>query len=148
MNLTEKLKKLEQLEKLETLCFKNPWSLQAIKTALESEYSIVVFHDDGSKKEPQITGYALGTRIADECELHRICVLPEHRNRRIGELLLREFIHKCKERNQKKIFLEVASKNKAAIKLYERCGFKKIAVREGYYGDDDGVCYWLGIGVK
>jgi ribosomal-protein-alanine N-acetyltransferase len=36
------------------------------------------------------------------------------------------------------VFLEVADGNKAALKLYERAGFKEIGRRENYYMRADG----------
>ncbi len=37
------------------------------------------------------------------------------------------------------ITLEVSMLNKNAINLYEKLGFKKIAVRKNYYKDSDGI---------
>lgn len=41
--------------------------------------------------------------------------------------------------------LEVNEKNKAAIALYEKFGFKKVGTRKKYYnGTDDGHVMWVG----
>jgi ribosomal-protein-alanine N-acetyltransferase len=38
----------------------------------------------------------------------------------------------------RKLFLEVAADNPAAIKLYARNGFQKVSERQGYYVRPDG----------
>jgi ribosomal-protein-alanine N-acetyltransferase len=44
-----------------------------------------------------------------------------------------------KEQVGKKIFLEVAENNMPARKLYERNGYKQIAIRRGYYNGIDAI---------
>ena len=44
-----------------------------------------------------------------------------------------------KNRGAAVCFLEVRSKNSAAIALYESFGFQKISLRKHYYKDDDAV---------
>ena len=40
---------------------------------------------------------------------------------------------------KKDVTLEVRIDNIPAIKLYEKCGFKKIAIRQNYYNGIDGI---------
>lgn len=124
---------IEFITYAESVCFEKPWSRQEIGAAVESEYGIGVVHDG--------VGYALGTISYDEAELYRIAVLPEKRGIGEGSALLKEFIERCAERGASKIFLEVRSLNVHAIKLYEQVGFRRISVRQGYYGDDDAFIY-------
>ncbi|MDR1755123.1 MAG: ribosomal protein S18-alanine N-acetyltransferase [Eubacterium sp.] len=135
----KRTEKAEVLKSLEDICFKEPWSLGMLVSSFEDEHSVIITHDT----EGEIVGYVIGRCMADECELYRICVLPEFRKQGIGTLLIREFIEKCKNLFVKKIFLEVASRNLKAISLYESCGFKRTAMRKGYYRDDDAVVYSL-----
>jgi len=86
-------------------------------------------------------GYAAGIRLDHESELYRIAVLPDYRGQGLGKELLLRFLEKCKTA----VFLEVRSKNTAAIRLYESVGFIETGRRRGYYGDDDAVIYQLTI---
>ena len=49
-----------------------------------------------------------------------------------------------KNRGIKKVTLEVRESNKVAQRLYEKFGFKKIAIRPRYYQDknEDAFIYW------
>ncbi len=57
-----------------------------------------------------------------------IMVTKEFRGKGLGELLLKRTIAKAKKKfRPKNIFLSVAEPNKAAMKLYEKVGFREIA---------------------
>lgn len=67
----------------------------------------------------------------DRIELNYIYVNSECRQKGIGTKLLTYLINMYK--NVLNITLEVSEKNEMAIKLYEKCGFKKICIRYNYY---------------
>ena len=71
--------------------------------------------------------------IYDRIELEYIWVHIEHRKKGIASKLMDIMI----DEDVKNITLEVNVKNKGAIKLYEKYGFKIVSVREKYYGNDD-----------
>ncbi len=124
----------------ESVCFEHCWSANDITAVKDSGYGVYLVERDDSG-EP--IGYVLGRVSFDEAELYRIAVLPEKRRNHAGERLVKAFTEKCAEMGAEKIFLEVRSKNVPALKLYELCGFSKLSVRKGYYGDDDAVIYVL-----
>ena len=70
----------------------------------------------------------------DEFEILHIAILPEFRNRGFSLNLMKE-LEKLININKKslKIFLEVSSSNKFAIKLYEKLGYKAYNERKNYY---------------
>ena len=70
----------------------------------------------------------------DEFEILHIAILPEFRNRGFALNLMKE-LEKLLNINKKslKIFLEVSSSNKFAIKLYEKLGYKAYNERKNYY---------------
>ena len=82
-------------------------------------------------------GYATGIKLDSESELYRIAVLPKHRKQGFAKELLTRFLKKCGN----DVFLEVRSKNAAAIALYESAGLKETGRRKNYYGDDDAAVY-------
>ena len=80
-------------------------------------------------------GYAEGMWLSGEYELHNIEVKAELRGQGRGFELMQMFLAKCNGT----VFLEVATRNISAIKLYEKCGFVEISRRKEYYGDDDAI---------
>ena len=72
----------------------------------------------------------------DIIDLLNIIVKPEYQNQGIGSVLLKYIIE---IKQDKKIMLEVRSKNINAIKLYQKYDFKIINIRKNYYKDDDAI---------
>ena len=72
----------------------------------------------------------------DIIDLLNIIVKPEYQNQGIGSALLKYIID---NKQDKKIMLEVRSKNINAIKLYQKYDFKIINIRKNYYKDDDAI---------
>ena len=68
--------------------------------------------------------------------IQNIIVKPEYQNQGIGSVLLKYIID---NKQDKKIMLEVRSKNINAIKLYQKYDFKIINIRKNYYKDDDAI---------
>ena len=85
-------------------------------------------------KDDQVLGYLYYSDIYDRIEINQIEVLEKFRCKGIASSLLEELI-----KQKKDITLEVRENNIPAIKLYEKFGFKKIAVRSKYYGNIDGI---------
>jgi ribosomal-protein-alanine N-acetyltransferase len=92
-------------------------------------------HTDGQLSIVEEYGYANGMELCGECELYDIEVLPEFRGRGKGYELLQRFLAEC----DGDVFLEVATRNTPAVKLYEKCGFVEIYRRKNYYKDDDAI---------
>lgn len=72
----------------------------------------------------------------DIIDILNIIVKPEYQNQGIGSVLLKYIID---NKQDKKIMLEVKSKNINAIKLYQKYDFKIINIRKNYYKDDDAI---------
>lgn len=72
----------------------------------------------------------------DIIDLLNIIVKPEYQNQGIGSVLLKYIID---NKQDKKIMLEVRSKNINAIKLYQKYDFKIINISKNYYKDDDAI---------
>lgn len=124
-----------RVAEIEKICFAEPWSAASVTAQLESGNTVFARAYDGEK----LIGYALGTVSFDEAELYRLAVLPEKRRLGFGEGLLKDFLWDCRRRGAARVFLEVRAKNTPALSLYRKAGFARIALRKGYYGDDDAV---------
>lgn len=77
--------------------------------------------------------------IYERMEIDYVYVLEECRGKKIATQLIEYAIlenPECKD-----ISLEVRESNIAAQKLYESLGFKRISVRERYYGNENALIY-------
>jgi len=86
----------------------------------------------------KIAGFAMIRLAADEAELITIAVDPKWRRKGVGLALLRAVIADLRMTSARKLFLEVAADNPAALRLYGKLGFVKLAERQGYYERADG----------
>ena len=80
-----------------------------------------------------VIGYLYYSDIYDRIEINQINVLDKYRRNGHASELMKHLIAK-----NKNISLEVKCNNVPAIKLYEKHGFKKVAIRKGYYDGVDG----------
>ena len=76
---------------------------------------------------------------ADEAEIITIGVRPAARRNGTASALLGILENELQKKNIKKIFLEVAVDNDAALKLYEKNGFTRVGTRPKYYDGIDAV---------
>lgn len=126
---------IKELYYVECNCFTHPWTEKMLESELKNPLSILVTEEQNG----MTVAYSLGRVTADEGELLKICVLSEYRKSGIAEKLLTALLEKMKEKGASVCFLEVGSKNSAAVSLYRKSGFEKIGLRKNYYQDDDAV---------
>lgn len=84
---------------------------------------------------PPAAGFALLRVAADESELLLIAVVPARRRAGNGRALLDAAIDAAAARGARAMFLEVASGNRPACRLYDGAGFVPVGRRSGYYAD-------------
>lgn len=122
---------------LENIIFPDPWSYRDIQDLICTEGSMCFTATDGD----EVIAYVIGRLIAPEGEIYRVAVKPEKRQRGIGYRLLDYSVKTSRGKGLERLFLEVRSKNVAAIKLYTAYGFTEIGVRKGYYKNpqDDAI---------
>lgn len=83
-------------------------------------------------------GFAVGQVILDEAELFLIMTKPEYRKQGVGHRILATFEQQAFQNAVRRIILEVADTNEAALALYSANGYQQIAVRKNYYTFPDG----------
>ena len=123
--------------KTEAACLGTAWSESQISEAAENEaYLYLAAVENGF-----ICGVASAVFSIDSAFIVNVAVLPELRRRGIALKLLRLLEEEALKRGCIKIVLEAASRNAAAIALYERRGFKRTGMRKGLFpkSGDDGV---------
>jgi ribosomal protein S18 acetylase RimI-like enzyme len=86
----------------------------------------------------EILGYYLllfraGTRVA---RLYSIAVDRRHRGEGVASSLMANAERAARRRGRSRLRLEVRDDNRAAIRLYERLGYRLIGRRAGYYADN------------
>jgi [ribosomal protein S18]-alanine N-acetyltransferase len=123
----------ERIVELENLCFpkEHAYSRRQLRYLLTKANS-TVFVETSSKivRGFLIILYKKGTTVAG---IETINVDPVHRKKGIGRRLLTTAEEHLRKKGIRKIRLEVAITNQAAIKLYEYAGFQKTELLRHYY---------------
>ena len=109
---------------LEKSLFDSPFSIKDFENmSLQEAFKIWKIYGD------RLVGYVCFFQVKNEVEIIKIGVMKSYQGKNYGTHL----ITKIKKLSIRKIFLEVSSLNKTAIKFYEKNGFKIIGVRKNYY---------------
>lgn len=124
---------LDPILAIEQLSFQWPWSRRSFEGELscQSAFSYVVKSD----QVEQIVAYAFLRRVVDELHVLKIAVAPAQRGRGMATWFLNHCFTMGAQQGANSVYLEVRLSNIAAIKLYEKLGFKEIGRRSNYYPD-------------
>lgn len=120
----------DRVYQIENESFFEPWTKKRLIKEFEDNSFLkhFVYEKDG-----EILGFYIISNIADLVEIFTIAVDKGHREEGIGSKLLDHIINYAKENGASEIWLEVATKNIAAINLYQKYGFKVQTIRKNYY---------------
>lgn len=135
---------IPEIADLEERCIPDGWSEKSFLDWLKNENTVIFKAVLGGK----IIAFANGSWVLDEGELLNIAVSKNYRNMGIAKELFNFLEKYFKEKNIKKIFLEVREKNIPAISFYQKHGFIKNGLRKDYYKNpaDNGVLMMKEIG--
>ncbi|KAB2916281.1 MAG: ribosomal-protein-alanine N-acetyltransferase [Hyphomicrobiaceae bacterium] len=78
-------------------------------------------------------GFILGQLAADEAEILTLGVRADRQRHGIGRRLVEALGRAARKAEAKRLFLEVAADNAAALGLYKGLGFQEVGRRKGYY---------------
>ena len=109
---------LEELEKLERLCFSRPWSRKMLAEELENQCAAFLVAQDSATG--QVVGYAGLLVMADEGYITNVAVFPEYRRQGIAAKLLKVFCDFAAGRHLAFLTLEVRP---SAKELISEAGF-------------------------
>ena len=84
-------------------------------------------------------GYLEYSLIYDRMEIDNIQVEEEYRKQGIGTKLMAYLVSMAISLRVINITLEVRVSNEIARNLYKKFGFREVALRKYYYGDEDGI---------
>ena len=126
---------------LENTCFVAPWGLKDVKYELNDNpvSNLWVIESDLTG----VVGFVDYWITFDSATVCQICINPVYQRKGLGSILIEEMIKDCRTENVRNITLEVRDHNVAAIKLYEKHGFKKTIVKEGYYTNGDNALFMI-----
>jgi len=110
-----------------------PWTRGQFADSLNAEHLCYVDEADG-----ELRGYAILIPTVDEAEVLTIGVAATQQRKGLGRVLLNGMLELAREKNMRRVLLEVRPSNTAAVALYRSAGFAEIGLRRGYYRDADG----------
>lgn len=93
---------------------------------------------DGIGEQPQLQGFVMSRRAADEAEILTIAVEPKARGGGLATALLGSHLSRLSRFGVSALFLEVDEANAPALALYRRFGFQQVGRRAAYYAKADG----------
>ena len=120
---------IPQIAQLETICFSEPWSENALRDTLEDPKAVFFAAVEGDT----VLGYAGMHDIIGEGYVDNIAVFPEHRGKGIGEALTGALIDYSRGAALDFLTLEVRAGNTPAVSLYRKLGMLEEGRRKNFY---------------
>ncbi|WP_440954688.1 GNAT family N-acetyltransferase [Methanosarcina sp. Mfa9] len=123
------LKNLDDLIKIDREIPDDPWKIDNFLIDLDRkwEFSLVALENS------HIIGFLICSLKNNQIHIHRIAVLAEYQNKKVGSALISSLFDECYEHNIKRITLKVKNVNSGGHKFYKKYGFKIIGVENSRY---------------
>ncbi len=128
----------EECERLHANSFAFPWSSADFEAYLADQAIIADGAVNEASRRSELGGFILSRLLPPDAEVLTFAVDPARRGLGLGRALLDRHLVNLERGGARLIFLEVADDNEAALKLYQRAGFKIIGRRENYYQRAEG----------
>lgn len=134
-------KHLSFVTKIEEDCFAIPWDessfLNELKNNKMAIYIVAILDDE-------VVAYAGMWHVINEGHITNLAVKKEHRQKKIGSLLVQELLKIASQKEMIGITLEVRVSNTHAQALYKKNGFILEGIRKEYYDDnrEDALIMW------
>jgi [ribosomal protein S18]-alanine N-acetyltransferase len=125
----------DAVAKLHAKSFYRGWPRQDIEAYMLDPDTPTLVACDAKRK---VAGFAMLRLLGDDAELMTIAVDPKYRGKGVGKALMQACFEDLRMTPSRRMILEVATDNPAAIKLYDNLGFKTLSERKGYYARPDG----------
>lgn len=118
---------------VERTIYRHPWTRGNFADSLHAGYQCWSCWNGR-----ELIGYFVLLVAAGEAHLLNLSVAEAYQGRGHGGALLSEIVRIARAQGAHHVFLEVRPSNRAAQALYTRFGFRRIAMRSGYYPDGEG----------
>ena len=119
---------LDEVVAVERTIYTHPWTRINFADSIRSGYECRTWRLEG-----ELIGYFVLLAAAGEAHLLNLSVAAAHQRSGHGRNLLIEAVALARSLGATSLFLEVRPSNDAAQALYASHGFRKVAVRRGYY---------------
>ena len=119
---------LAEVMAIEDVIYTHPWTRGNFIDSLRAGYDCRTW-----RLERELIGYFILMSAPGEAHLLNLSIGPRHQRSGHGRALLREAVELARRRGAGSVFLEVRPSNLPAQSLYTRFGFRRVAVRKGYY---------------
>lgn len=126
-----------ELAALHARLFEDAWDEASVRKVLDHPAATALVAITGEPK--RIVGFILGQVAADEAEILSFGVASEWQRCGIGRRLVEGLARAARRAEGKRLFLEVAADNGAAIALYRGLGFEETGRRKAYYARKDAL---------
>jgi [ribosomal protein S18]-alanine N-acetyltransferase len=137
-----RMEDLDEILPVESAIYSHPWTRGNFADSLRAGYDCRTW-----RLGRELVGYFILMAAAGEAHLLNLSIAAPHQRSGHGGALLREAVELARRRSARSVFLEVRPSNLAAQALYARFGFRRIAVRRGYYpahsGREDALVFTL-----
>jgi ribosomal-protein-alanine N-acetyltransferase len=114
---------------LHAVSFRRGWSEQEVEGLLTDRHVIAHRAMSGSA----MAGFIMSRQVEDEAEILSVAVAGPRRGRGLARNLLNLHLRRLAALGARAVLLEVDEHNTAAIRLYDRAGFREISRRPNYY---------------
>ena len=136
------MRDLDELYKIEVKCFGNEAFTKQQIDCLLSEYNSISL---AARIDGELTGFIIASIYPERNmmagHILTIDVLPQQRRKGIGFTLMKSMETIFIEKHVETSHLEVREENDAAIRLYEKMGYRRVGTLEKYYGNANGLYF-------
>jgi [ribosomal protein S18]-alanine N-acetyltransferase len=119
---------LDEIMAIENAIYTHPWTRGNFADSLRAAYECRAL-----RLGAELVGYFVLMVAAGEAHLLNLSIGAPHQRTGHGSSLLGEAAALARQQGARSLFLEVRPSNRAAQALYTRFGFRRVAVRRGYY---------------
>ena len=124
---------LDEIARLESLCFSEPWSRKALEEELENPTAVFLVAEENGV----VLGYAGMHVVCGEGYIDNIAVFPAARRKGVGRRLIEALVDWMEHHEGVFLTLEVRPSNEGAVLLYQSVGFREVGRRKGFYQDPE-----------
>jgi len=109
--------------------FRRGWSEQEVEGLLLDRHTIA----HRALARGKLLGFILSRLVEDEAEILSVAVAARAQGRGLAGKLLTLHLRRLAGLGARTVFLEVDEHNAAALRLYDRAGFREVSRRPNYY---------------
>ncbi|KTC78342.1 ribosomal protein S18-alanine N-acetyltransferase [Legionella brunensis] len=128
---------IDQVYAIEQSAHRAPWSREILSDCVSVGYDCQVLEIIRTSVK-QIAGYIICRKNFNVCHILNLCIAIPEQRKGYGQKLLEAVLNSLANSNSNTVILEVRPSNSAALKLYEKFGFREDIVKKGYYKDESG----------